>query len=111
MVYRFSLISILLHVYVMTLDKRTQQAHNIETTSIQRQDVESMLNQRCFNVMCPLGFKCKILVTMLLSARPLPLLNIIEPAHTKPTIRRVRPVKIQNSLRICAVRSVFADRM
>ena len=32
-----------------------QQAHNVETTSIQRQDVISTLNRRCVNVVCSLG--------------------------------------------------------
>ena len=31
----------------------THQAHNVETTLIQRQDDESTLNQRCLNVVCP----------------------------------------------------------
>ena len=31
----------------------TQQAHNVETTLIQRQAVESTLNRGCFNVVCP----------------------------------------------------------
>ena len=34
----------------------SQQAHNVETTSIQRQDIESTLNRPCINVVCLLGF-------------------------------------------------------
>ena len=30
----------------------TQEAHNVDTTLIQRQDVESTLNRRWFNVVC-----------------------------------------------------------
>ena len=33
----------------------SQEAHNVETTSIQRQNAESTLNRLCFNVVCPLG--------------------------------------------------------
>ena len=33
----------------LLLKEITQQAHNVETTSIQRQDVESTLNLCCFN--------------------------------------------------------------
>ena len=38
-----------------TLSAGTQHWNNIDSTLIQRQDVESMLNRRCFNVVCPLG--------------------------------------------------------
>ena len=37
----------------------TQQTHNAEiklSTLIQRQDIESTLNQRCFNILSPLGY-------------------------------------------------------
>ena len=35
---------------------QSQQTYNVETTSIQRLDVESTLNRRCFTVVCLLGY-------------------------------------------------------
>ena len=34
---------------------RTQLYNNVDSTLIQRLEVESILNRRCFNVMCPLS--------------------------------------------------------
>ena len=41
--------------YEMEKNLPTELAHNVDTTLIQRQDVESTLNRSCFNVVCPLG--------------------------------------------------------
>ena len=34
----------------------TQHWNNVDSTLIQRQDIESMLNRRCLNTLCQLGF-------------------------------------------------------
>ena len=37
------------------IPKGTQRWNNVNSTLIQRHDVESTLNRRCFNIVCPLG--------------------------------------------------------
>ena len=39
---------------------KSQQAHNVDSILIQRLDVESMLNRRCFNIVCLLGMSCTV---------------------------------------------------
>ena len=39
-----------------TETRSSQHINNVESTLIQRQDVESTLNRRCLNVVCPLFF-------------------------------------------------------
>ena len=44
-------------MHSMSIVVYTQRAHHVETTSNQRLDVESTLNQRCFNGVCLLGIR------------------------------------------------------
>ena len=39
----------------------TQHWNNVDPTLIQRQNVESTLNRRCVNVLCPLGARLIII--------------------------------------------------
>ena len=41
---------------IRNIPANTRRSNNVESTLIQRQDVESTLNRRCFNVVCPLGY-------------------------------------------------------
>ena len=53
-----------LQVHISTCSAGTQRLDNVDSTLIQRLDVESTFNRRCFNVLCMLGVELLAIIVL-----------------------------------------------